>query len=142
MRWQEFDNPEKEKERLEDKLNDDPNDASVYYELGAVFESMRDLDAAKWYCDRAIDLDPKGITYYAFRAFVNTQLEEHEEAIADLVTIIELGGDESDYYVDMARGAQRGMDKEYAVSKVVDLRKEGKDRIADKLEEWLIKPYR
>jgi len=141
MHWQEFDNPEKEKERLEKALSENPADANACYELGTVYAYVHDWATAKEFCDKAIGLDPKNITYHACRSFVNSHLEEHGEAIEDLVTIIELGGDESDYYVDVAQGAQRGMDKEYAVSRVVDLRKEGKDRIAGKLEEWLIKPF-
>ena len=140
MRWQEFENPKVEKARLEKSIKENPNDAQAYYELGVVCEYIHDWATAKELCNKAIELDPKNITYHAFRVFLNSNLEEHEEAIEDLITIIELGGDESDYYVDMAQGAQRGMDKEYAVSKVVDLRREGKDRIADKLEKWLIAP--
>ena len=34
------------------------------------------------------------------------------------------------------------MDREYAVLMAVSLRKEGKDKIAGKLEDWLIKPFR
>lgn len=140
MHWQEFEDPEKEKKHLEDDLNNNPKDPNIYYKLGTVFESMRDLDTAKGYCDKAIELDPKNITYYAFRSYVNSQLEESEDAIDDLVTIIELGGDESDYYVDVAQSEQRGMDREYAWLTVYQLRNEGKNSVADKLEEWLLKP--
>jgi hypothetical protein len=101
---------------------------------------MHDWVTAKKLCNKAIDLDLKNITYHAFRVFLNSSLEEHEEAISDLATIIELGGDEADYYVDMAQSSQRGMDKEYALLEIASLRNEGKGSVADKLEEWLIKP--
>jgi cytochrome c-type biogenesis protein CcmH/NrfG len=138
MRWAEFDNPEQEKVKKEKTLKENPNDASAYYNLAAVHASMLDFSTAIELCEKAIDLDPKNITYRALYSFAYTNIEEHGKAIEELAAIIELGSDESDYYVDKARDAQVGMDKEYAVSKVVDLRKEGKDRIADKLEEWLI----
>ena len=142
MRWAEFDDPEQEKEKIEKILKENPNDASAYYNLAAVHASVRDFVTTIELCEKAIDLDPKNVTYRALHSFAYTNIEEHGKAIEELVVIIELGTYESDYYVDVAQGAQRGMDKEYAVSKVVDLRKEGKARIADKLEEWLIKPYR
>jgi len=141
MRWIDFEDSEAEKERLEKKIKENPDDAQAYYELGTVYEYLRAWTTSKEFCDKALKIDPKNVMYHAFHSFVNTHLEEHEEAIYDLITVIELGGDESDYYVDMAQGAQRGQDKEYAVLMVVDLRKEGRDKIADKLEEWLLKPY-
>ena len=140
MHWQDFENPKVEKARLEKSIKENPNDAHAYYELGVVCEYIHDWATAKELCDKAIELDPKNITYYAFRAFLNSNLEEHEEAIADLITIIELGGDESDYYVDTAQIAQRGMDREYALLQIASLRNEGKKSVADKLEEWLIAP--
>ena len=140
MRWQEFDNPEIEKARLEKKIEENPNDAQAYYELGTVHEYFRDWTMAKELSDKAIRLDPKNITYYAFRSFVNSCLGENEDAIEDLITIIEMGGDESDYYVDRAQDAQCWMDEEYVLLKIADFRKAGKGRIADKLEEWLLKP--
>ena len=142
MRWVETDDPVKTKELAEERIKVNPNDALAYYELGIVSADVRDWVTAKEFCDKAISLDPRNITYHAFHSFVNTYLEEHEEAVADLITVIELSGDESDYYVDMAQSEQRGKDKEYAVSMVVSLRREGKDKIADKLEDWLIKPYK
>ena len=132
MRWEEFDNPEQEKVKREKILKENPNDASAYYNLAVVHASMRDFPTAIELCEKAIDRDSKNVKYHALCSFAHTNIEEHGKAIEELVAIIELGADESDYYVDVAQGAQAGMDKEYAVSKVVDLRKEGKDRIADK----------
>ena len=137
MRWQDFDNPEEEKARLEKRIKDNPNDASACYELGTVYEYMQDWAMAKEFCDKAISLDPKNITYYAFSAFVNSYLEESEDAIDDLVTVIELGGDESDYYVELAIDVVFGMDTEYVFLTALDLRKVGKPAVADKLEKWL-----
>ena len=140
MRWQEFDDPKTEKERLEKRIKEDPKDANAYYELGTVYEYVHDLAMAKELSDKAIRLDPKNITYHAFRSFVNSCLGENEDAIEDLITVIEMGGDESDYYVDRAQDAQCWMDEEYALLKIADFRKAGKGRVADKLEEWLLKP--
>lgn len=142
MRWEEFDDPEQEQVKKEKILKENPDDASAYYNLAVVHASVRNFSTAIELCEKAIDLDPMNVTYRALCSFAHSSISENGQAIDELVKIIELGADESDYDVDVARGAQTGMDKEYAVSKVVDLRKEGKDRIADKLEEWLIKPYR
>ena len=142
MRWAEFEDPEQEKVKMEKLLKENPKDASAYYNLAVVYASMRDFFTAIELCEKAIDLDPRNAIYRALHSFAYTNIGEHGKAIEELVVIIELGTYESDYYVDIAQAAQRGMDKEYAVSKVVDLRKEGKTRISDKIEEWLIKPYR
>jgi len=139
MRWRDFDNPEEEKDRLEKRIKEKPNDASAYYELGTVYEYMQDWAMAKEFCDKAISLDPKSITYHAFRAFVNSYLGENEEAINDLVTVIELGGEESDYDVERASDVAGGMDTEYVLLTAMDLRKVGKPVAADKLEAWLMK---
>ena len=139
MRWQDFDNPEEEKACLEKKIKDNPNDANAYYELGTVYEYMHDWAMAKEFCDKAISLNPKNITHYAFRAFVNCYLGESEEAINDLVTVIELGGDESDYYIELAIGVVAGIDTKYVLLTAMDLRKVGKPAVADKLEAWLMK---
>ena len=138
MRWHDFEHSKEDKARLEAKVKESPGEAKAQYEMATMHAYMLDFTTALELCEIAMNLEPKNVTYHAFRSFVYTNLEEHGRAIEDLVTIIELGADETDYYVDVARDAQVGMDKEYAVSKVVDLRKEGKDQVADKLEEWLI----
>ncbi|NQT23578.1 MAG: hypothetical protein HQ579_09120, partial [Candidatus Omnitrophica bacterium] len=74
-------------------------------------------------------------------SYANTRDENHVQAIESLVDLIEMGADESDYEVDVAQGAQRGMDKEYALLKVSSLRSAGKDSVANKLEDWLVKPF-
>ena len=141
MRWQEYDDPGKQKELLEESFRQNRSAAHVCYELGSVYAYMYDWAAAKELCDNAVELDPTSIIYRAFRSYVNSHLEEHGEAIRDLVAVIELGGDETDYYVDMAQAAQCGLDKECALRNVTNLRNDGKNRAADKLEEWLVKPF-
>jgi tetratricopeptide (TPR) repeat protein len=138
MKWRDFDNPKEDKARIETRAKENPGDATAQYEMATMHAYLFDFTTALELCEIAMNLEPKNVTYHAFRSFIYTKLEDHGRAIDDLVTVIELGADESDYDVDVALGAQYGMDKEYAVSKMVDLRKEGKDRIADKLEEWLI----
>ena len=142
MRWAEFDDPDKEKARLEIIVAANPADANAYYKLAAVHTSLLDFTKAIEFCEKAITLDPKNVTYRALSSYAHTEIEDHNQAIEDLVTIIELGADESDYYVDMAQGEQRGMDKEYALLTSVGLREEGRGKIADKLEEWLVRPLR
>ncbi len=139
MKWHDFEHPKEDKARLEARVKENPGEAKAQYEMATMHAYMLNFTTALELCEIATNLEPKNVTYYAFRSFIYTKLEDHGQAIEDLVTIIELGADESDYYVDVAQDAQDRMDQEYAVSKVVDLRKEGKDRIADKLEEWLIK---
>ena len=139
MRWIDFENPDKEKEQFEKRIKENPNDAQAYYGLGTVHEYARDWTTAKELSDKAISLDPKNITYHAFRSFVNSCLGENEDAIEDLISVVELGGDKSDYYVDRAQDAQCGMDKEYAFLKIIDYRKAGNGRVADQLEKWLLK---
>jgi tetratricopeptide (TPR) repeat protein len=117
-----------------------PDDPRAYYELGTVYEFLDDRPMAVMFCEKAIKLDPNNITYYAFRAFANSYLGERKKVIEDLVTVIEMGGDTSDYYVDMASGTLGGMDREYVLREIDGLRKKRKDEVADKLEEWLGKP--
>jgi tetratricopeptide (TPR) repeat protein len=140
MRWLQFENPRKEIRRLGKIMKASPHDPKAYYELGTVYEFLDDRPMAVFFCNKAIQLDPSNITYHAFRAFCNSYLCEHKQLINDLITIIELGGDVSDYYVDMARGTLGSMDREYILRKIASLRKKGKDLVAGKLEEWLGKP--
>ena len=135
MEWDDvIDNSEENQLRLKQIIKGNPNDAEAHYELASIYANIHEYAVAIEYCEKAIHLDPKKVAYRALCSFANTNIEEHEQAIEYLVDIIELEADESNRDVDMAQDAQRGMDKEYAVLKVVDLRKEGKDRIADKLE--------
>ena len=142
MEWDDaIDNSEENQLRLKQIIKENPKEAEAHYKLASIYANIREYAMAIEYCEKAIHLDPKNVAYRALCSFANTNIEDHEQAIEYLVDIIELEADESDYNVDVAQDAQRGMDKEYAVSKVVDLRRAGKDRIADKLEEWLIKPF-
>ena len=140
MRWKEFDNPEEEKGRLEKLLGENSDNAEVYYELGVVYAYLFDFPKSIEYCEKALKIDPKNVLFHAFYSFVSTNNEDHENAIEALITLIELGADKGDYYVNLAQDAQCGMDKEYALLKVADLRNVGKKAIADKLEDWLVKP--
>ena len=141
MRWDDdINNPAEEIKQLEETVKKNPRDANAYYRLGTAYECLKDFADAAEAAEKAVKLDPNNIIFQAFYSYANTRDEKHEKAIEALVALIELGVDESDYYVDVAQGVQRGMDKESALLKIASLRKEGKDSVANKLEEWLVKP--
>ena len=139
MRWQEFDNPEEEQKRLEEVIRKDPNNACAHYELGEVCAYEFDFDRAIALCKKAIAIDPDNITFRAFLSYVYTRAGDNQQAIEELATVIELGGDESDYDVDVAQAEQSGMASDLAQQKITALRNEGKTRVADKLQQWLLK---
>ncbi len=142
MRWDEFKEPESEIKSCQDALDKDPSDADAYYKLGTVYAYLSNFDKAMECCKKAVALKSKSITFLAFYSYLCTETEDHVEAIHTLIELIELGADESNYYVDVAQEAQCGMDKEYAMLKALSLRREeGKDSVADKLEEWLLTPF-
>ena len=139
MRWQEFDNPEEEQKLLKEMIRKNPKDSKAYYDLGTVWAYMFTFDLTIECCERAIALDPKNTTYHAFISYVSTKIGDNKRAIDELATIIELGEDESDYYVDVALGEQKGVDRNLAEKKISLIRQIGKDQVADKLQEWLLK---
>ncbi len=142
MRWDEFSEPDKEIKLCQDALDKDPGDADAHYKLGTVYAYLSDFDKAMECCKKAVALKPQSITFLAFYSYLCTETEDHNGAIEALIELIELGADESDYHVDVAQEAQCGMDKEYAMLKAHSLRsEEGKDSVANKLEEWLLTPF-
>ena len=138
MRWCEFDNPEEEQKRLDKMLSKNPNDANALYGLATVHAYEFAFDKVVEYCEKAIELDPKNITFHALLSYASTQKGDNKRAIEELATIIELGGDDSDYYVDFAAYAQTGVDKSLAVKKIASLREEKKEQVAEQLGKWLL----
>ncbi|MCD5390569.1 hypothetical protein LR007_01700 [candidate division NPL-UPA2 bacterium] len=137
MRWIEYDEPEKEKERIEKVISENPNDANAHYELGTVYAYF-DFARARECAEKAIELDPENILFWAFFAYACANNGADQDAIEALTKLIELGADTDDYYVDMATAAECGMDNELAWHQIEELRNSGKEEVAKKLEKWLI----
>lgn len=140
MRWVDFDHPEEEKKRLKKIVCKSPDNANAHYELGTAYAYLLDFDKAKESCQEAIELEPGNISFHAFYAFASAKNGNDQDAIEALTTLIELGADEGDYYVDLAIDAECRMDNELVWHKIEDLRNSGKERIAKKLRKWLINP--
>jgi tetratricopeptide (TPR) repeat protein len=140
MRWSQFENPREEIKRLGGIMRKNPHDPKVYYDLGTVYEFLNDWNMAAFFCGKAIEIDPNNITYYALRAYANSYVGQWKEAMDDLVTIIEMGGDTSDHYVDLVSGTLgANISREYVLRRIYALRRKGKRQIAYKLKKWLKK---
>ena len=143
MRWGDFDDYEKleeEIERREKVARENPKDANAYYELGVAYEYVHDWARAKECADKAIELEPKNILFQAFLAFVSMYTEDHQDAVDAISTLIELGADSGDYYVELACSVADGIDEELIWHRIEELRNAGKEQVAKKLEEWVINP--
>lgn len=140
MRWVDFEHPEEEGKRLKKIVRKSPDNANAHYELGTLYAYLLDFDKAKECCEKVIELEPRNISFWAFFAFASAKNGDDQEAIETLTTLVELGADDDNYYVDLALDAEFGMDDELVWHKIEDLRNSGKERIAKKLWKWLINP--
>lgn len=142
MRWIEYDNAEKEKERLEKIIRENPEHANAHYQLGTVYAYWLDFARARECAEKAIELGRQNILFWAFFAYVCAKNNDDQDAIEALTKLIELNADNDDYYVDVAIAAECGMDNELAWHQIEKLRNASKEEIAKKLEEWLVDPRR
>ena len=138
MRWRDFDNPEEEKRRLEGIVRKNPDNADAHYELGTTYAYLLAFAKAKECCEKAIKLESRNISFWAFLAFAGAKNGHDQDAIEALTRLAELGADESDYHVELAIDAEFGMDDELVWHQIENLKHSGKGPVAEKLQRWLI----
>ena len=141
MRWVDLDQPDEEKERLKKLVCESPDNANAHYELGTAYACLLDFARAKECCEKAINLDPRNISFWAFFAFASAKNGDDQDAIEALTTLVELDADDGNYHVDLAIDAEFGMDNELVWHQIENLKNSGKERIAKKLRKWLIDFY-
>jgi AAA+ superfamily predicted ATPase len=136
MRWYDLENPKEERQIAQEALLKDPHNAKNYYQLAAACTDMLDFKEALMHCKKAIKIEPDNIIYHALLSFIFAKTGRYSQAIEALSKIIELGGDDSDYHVDLAIGALAGVNNKMVFKKAAGL----KERQAETLKKWLIRP--
>jgi tetratricopeptide (TPR) repeat protein len=137
MEWDDsIEDPKKERQRLEQLVKEKPDDADAYYDLAVVCENLNDDNKAIEYCEKAISLYPDKTLYYAFLVFLTVRYDP-KKAMDALVKFTELVPDESDYYTERVIDELGYMDNELAVEYLDNLRAQGKDFIAKKIQGWI-----
>lgn len=91
MRWEEYDDDEKEVERAQERIKNNPKDAFAYYKLGMVYEGIWESEAAYESCKKAIEIDPDGALFHIFCAYLLSRKDGCDiEAVDEIVKAIEL----------------------------------------------------
>jgi tetratricopeptide (TPR) repeat protein len=136
MRWYDLENSKEERQKAQEALLKDPHNAKSYYHLAAACADMLDFKEALRHCKKAIKMEPDNIIYHALLSFIFTKTGRCSQAIETLSKIIGLGGDDSDYRVDLAISALAGVNDTMVLKKVAGLEKIQ----AQILKKWLIRP--
>jgi tetratricopeptide (TPR) repeat protein len=140
MEWDDsIKEPVKQRQKLEQLIKDKPDDPKGYYDLAVVCEYLKDEGKALEYCEKAVSLYPDESLYYAFLVFLTVGYDS-KKALDALVKFIELVPDESDYYTERVIDELCYVDNDFAVEYIKDLRAQGKEGVACKIEKWIWNP--
>ena len=95
----------------------DPQNALAYVERGRFYKnSLKDNDKALADFNRAIELEPKNIFAYESRSELHKDLKNYPDAISDLKSAIELGGENPDAFNYMKLGDMYQTTKNYSLA--------------------------
>lgn len=142
MEWNDnIENPEVEEKRLKELIQRNPKNAQAHYELGAVYENIGEYSKALEYCQKAIALAPKDETYYAFLVFLySARVRDDEKQLKATANLADLHPDEDGWYIERVINSLDGVNEDVAHKVIADLKKQGRDYIAETLERWIWNP--
>jgi len=143
MEWDDsIKNSEDEKKRLEDLIKNNPYDANAYYELGVIYDYMRNFPEAVHYCKKAIEVDQgENQLYYAFLVYLYCEREfDEEKALDAAANLADLRPDEGDQFIIKAMDSLDVVCDEPAYAFITKLREQNRNFAAKILERWFYNP--
>ena len=93
-----------------------PSDASLYYNLGIVYEKLKKLDFAEQAYIKAIEISPKEADFYYNLGLVYIDKGQYDKAIEAFNKVIETDADDSNCYFNLGLCYTKKNERETAIS--------------------------